>query len=148
MRSTSHTLRLTAHLIVHRGLHTGEQFTDPRTGSLDVCAAAYLATERYDLPERLNIPDVFLTDEGHARDLIEANPQAMNVIRAISAAIHNYEVPDSNGRPDYIEHVSNWAATTPIGETRPPSTSEVIGCILRAANQTALTGFPHQRPAA
>ncbi|MEU5741995.1 hypothetical protein ABZ784_28885 [Streptomyces tendae] len=143
MRSTSHILRLTAHLIVHRGLHTGEQFADRNSGRLDICAAVYLATGEYDLPERLTIPDAFLTDEGDARDLIEANPQAMDAIQAISAAIRNYEIPDSDGQPDVIEHVSNWTATPPIGERTPPTVSEVLGCILRASQNAANAPRPH-----
>ncbi|MBE4790298.1 DUF6197 family protein [Streptomyces caniscabiei] len=139
MRSTTHILRLTAHIITHRGLHTGDQFADHNTGRLDICAAIYLATGPYDLPDRLNVPDQFFTDEGHALDLIEANPQAMAAIRAVSAAITNYAVPDTNGQPDVIEHVSNWVRTPPIGCTRPPSMSEVIGCILRAAHQATNT---------
>jgi hypothetical protein len=139
MRSTAHTLRLAAHLISHRGLHTGEHFADSRSGSLDICAAVYMATEKYDLPDRLNVPDAFLTDEGHSRDLIEASAPAMDAIRAISASIREYEIPDTDGRPDLIEHVSNWAATPPIGRTEPPTTSEVIGRILRAANHATQT---------
>lgn len=139
MRSTTHVLRLTAHIVTHRGLHTDDQFADQSTGRVDICAAIYLATGPYDLPERLNIPTEFFTDEGHALDLIEANPQAMAAIRAVSAAITNYEVPDTNGQPDVIEHVSNWVRTPPIGCTQPPSMSEVIGCILRAARQATNT---------
>jgi hypothetical protein len=137
MRSTAHILRLTAHIIAERGLHTGDEFANQTTGHVDICAAVYLATGPYDSPERLHVPIEFFTDEGHALDLIEANPQAMDAIRAISAAITNYAVPDTNGQPDVIEHVSNWVRTPPIGCTQPPSLSEVIGCILRAARNTA-----------
>lgn len=136
MRSSAHILRLTAHLIVHRGLHTEDQFADRETGRLDICAAAYLAAERYTLPDQLQVPEVFFTDEGAARDLIESSQPAMAALRAISAAITNYQVPDTDGAPDVIEHVSQWTFTNPIGCTQPPSTSEVIGCILRASQQT------------
>ncbi|MDX2658313.1 hypothetical protein PV402_39700 [Streptomyces scabiei] len=135
MRSTTHTLRLAAHIITHRGLHTDDQFADRLTRRVDICAAIYLATQPYQRPERLNIPAEFFTDEGHAITLIEANPQAMQAIRTVSAAITNYLVPDTDGQPDVIEHVSNWVRTPPIGCTTPPSMSEVIGCILRAARQ-------------
>ncbi|MEW2402212.1 hypothetical protein [Streptomyces sp. NPDC046862] len=138
MHGTDLILNETARIIDFRGLHTGHQFA-ANTGRratleapLDICAAVYLATTG-------QVPDTFFTDEGTSRELIEASPAAMDAIRAISAAIRNYEVPDTDGRPDVIEHVSQWTFTNPIGCTQPPSTSEVIGCILRAAKHAAHT---------
>ena len=125
----------TAYLLHHDGLHTGTQFASPE-GPLDVCAAAYAITEG-------TLPDAFYNDECTSLDIIEASDRAMAVIRAISAALDT-EPCETNGRPDYIEHVSNWAATAPIGEHFPPRTSEVIGCILRAADTHAeQTTNPH-----
>ncbi|PSK57026.1 hypothetical protein B0E38_02557 [Streptomyces sp. 111WW2] len=125
----------TAYLLHHGGLHTGTQFASPE-GPLDVCAAAYAITEG-------DLPDAFYNDECTSLDIIEASDRAMAVIRAISAALDS-EPCETNGRPDYIEHVSNWAATPPIGEHFPPRTSEVIGCILRAADTHAeQTTNPH-----
>ncbi|MEV5451650.1 hypothetical protein [Streptomyces sp. NPDC052535] len=125
----------TAYLLHHGGLHTGTQFAS-HDGPLDVCAAAYAITEG-------TLPDAFYNDECASLDLIEASDQAMAVIRAISAALET-EPCETNGVPDYIEHVSNWAATPPIGEHFPPSTSEVIGRILRAADTLAeQTTNPH-----
>ncbi|MFE6474554.1 DUF6197 family protein [Streptomyces rochei] len=135
MRTTTRALQLAAHLLSHRGLHTGEQFA-VRTGSLDICAAVYMAAEKYALPDRLDVPAAFFTDECASLDLIEASEPTMAAIRAISAALDT-EPCETNGVPDYIEHVSNWAATPPIGEHFPPRTSEVIGCILRAADSIA-----------
>ncbi len=130
MDATAKYLEEMAAFIAAYGLHTGDQFAaiNPHTGllQLDICAIAYHVTENG------NTPDAFFTDEGTARDLIEGNAAAMDCIRAISAAIANYEVPDSDGRPDLIEHVSQWTFTPPIGEKQPPSIDEVIGCILRA----------------
>ena len=130
MRDTAEDLQAMADFISCYGLHTGDQFatTGPHGFTqLDICAVAYRVTEH-------TIPEAFFTDEGTARDLIEASEPAMAAIRAISAAITNYEVPDTGGRPDVIDHVSQWTFTNPIGEKTPPSTSEAIGCILRAAN--------------
>ena len=128
MPRTARTLRKMATFINTEGLHTGEQFAAagpmPR---YDICAIAYMAAE--DRPA----PAVFFTDEGLSRDLIEASEPAMDAIRAISGSIFNYRVPDTRGVPDFIEHVSQWVATSPIGEKTPPSISEVVGRIIRAA---------------
>ncbi|WP_446458703.1 hypothetical protein [Streptomyces rochei] len=118
----------TAYLLHHGGLHTGTQFASPQ-GPLDVCAAAYAITEG-------NLPDAFYEDEVTSIELIEASERAMAAIRAISHALDTAPCA-TDGGPDYIEHVSNWAATPPIGATQPPTTSEVIGRILRAADSIA-----------
>lgn len=131
MHGTAQTLQAMAAIIALDGLHTGEQMATlgpPIT--LDISALAYAVAED-------QVPDAFFTDEATSLQLIEASPRAMAVLHAISAAIDNYEVPDSAGRPDVIEHVSQWTFTTPIGCTRPPTTAEVIGCILRAAKHAA-----------
>jgi hypothetical protein len=129
---THFILRKMATVISAQGLHTGDQFAaHGPMDSLDICAIAYVVAE--DTPA----PDVFFTNEGASRDLIESSERAMDAIRAISAAIADYEVPESDGRPDVIEHVSQWTFTPPIGENAPPTLSQVIGCVLRAANHTA-----------
>ena len=142
MNSTAADLREAARIIDFRGLHTGSQLAanSVRRSSLeaplDICAALYASATGL-------VPAVFFTDECASLDLIEASDRAMDAIRAISAALDT-EPCETNGRPDYIEHVSNWAATPPIGATEPPTTSEVIGRILRAAdNLTAQTTNPH-----
>lgn len=130
MHHTANDLKSMAHFVSCSGLHTGEQFAARDTHGypqLDICAIAYWVIEQA-------TPAAFFTDEGTSRDLIEASQRAMDCIRAISAAITNYQVPETGDRPDVIEHVSNWVATPPIGATKPPSISEVVGCILRAAN--------------
>ncbi|WP_333757996.1 DUF6197 family protein [Streptomyces sp. ISBFB 2968] len=135
MRTHTNPLYGAARLIHLRGLHRGDQFAAVQR--LDVCAAVYLATEGGP------VPALFFTDECASLELIEASDRAMAAIRAISAALDT-EPCETNGQPDYIEHVSNWAATPPIGATQPPTTSEVIGCILRAADTHAeQTTTPH-----
>ncbi|MFF6866717.1 hypothetical protein [Streptomyces ardesiacus] len=136
MPSTRRVLRRMATVINTQGLHRGEQFAvHGPTDDLDICAIAYIVAE--DQPA----PDVFFTDEVASIDLIEASEPAMAAIRAISAALDS-EPCETNGVPDYIEHVSNWAATPPIGEDFPPSTSEVIGRILRAADNQPTSPRP------
>ncbi|MET8571831.1 hypothetical protein [Streptomyces sp. NPDC004783] len=131
MATTARILEQAACLLHLNGLHTGDQFAAPGPrGALDVCAAVYVAAEK-------KTPVQFFTDECASLDLIRASEPAMAAIRAISAALDT-EPCETNGAPDYIEHVSNWAATPPIGETTPPTTSEVIGRILRAADTLAL----------
>ncbi|MFJ8657518.1 hypothetical protein ACIRNU_34910 [Streptomyces rochei] len=130
MPSTHRVLRRMATVINTQGLHRGERFAaHGPTDALDICAIAYIVAE--DRPA----PAVFFNDEVASFELIEACERAMAAIRAISAALDT-EPCDTNGGPDYIEHVSNWAATPPIGATQPPTTSEVIGRILRAADST------------
>lgn len=132
MHSTAADLQATASLISRAGLHAGTQFASP-SGALDICAAAYAVT-------RGHIPAEFYDDETAALRLIEANPRAMAAIKAISdvldSTVCETRTDDGTSIPDYIEHVSNWAATAPVGATQPPTVSEVIGRILRAANHT------------
>jgi diadenosine tetraphosphatase ApaH/serine/threonine PP2A family protein phosphatase len=132
MQTTAHILERTAYLIHHSGLHTGHQFADATDayGALDVCAAVYAVAEG-------DIPDAFYEDEIDSIRLIESSARAMAAIQAISHALDSAvcedEVAPGVYVPNYIEHVSNWAATPPIGAAEPPTTSEVIGRILRAA---------------
>lgn len=129
--NTVEDLQNMARFISVYGLHRGDQFAHlGPVITLDISALAYTVTEH-------QVPDVFFTDEGTARDLIESSEPAMACIRAISGAIANYQVPDTAGQPDLIEHVSQWTFTPPIGEQQPPTDDEVIGCILRAANHLA-----------
>lgn len=140
MPDTAQHLQDMAAYIRDYGLHHGEQCAihGPHvTFSID--ALAYVITEE-------KVPDAFFTDPATSMQLIEASEPAMAALNAISAAITNYKVPDTRGRPDVIEHVYQWTDTPPIGETTPPSLSEVIGCLLRAADQARRTA--HQTPAA
>ncbi|MFD9443462.1 hypothetical protein [Streptomyces sp. NPDC060001] len=132
-----------ATVITNDGLHTGEQFGHRgATDRFDICAHAYLVAEGHPAP------DVFFTDQAASMALLEASEAAMQALRSLSASITDYEVPDTDGRPDVIEHVFNWTATPGIGQTSPPSIDEIVGRLIRASNQAALDGFPHQRPAA
>jgi len=139
MRRTTHAiLTHTASVIALHGLHRGEQFAQRHPVlRLDICATVYASAEwiyPWINPESApETPAVFFTDEAASVDLIEASEDAMAAIRAISAELDT-DVCETNGRPDYIEHVSTWAMTPPIGCTQPPSTDEVIGRILRAAH--------------
>ena len=127
MNSTAQTLNAVAFYIDHYGLHTGDEFADPdQLFRFDICAIAYL------MAEGGAWPPVFFTDELASIALIQSSEPAMAAIKAISAALDS-EPCETNGHPDYIEHVSNWAATaSPIEPKRPPTVSEVIGRVLRA----------------
>lgn len=128
MPSTATTLRQIAQFVSLQGHHTGQQFAvkNPRW-QLDVCAVAYV------MANNTVCPDVFYTDEAASERLIQANAPAMAAIKAISDALDT-DACETNGEPDYIEHVCCWAANPPIGSSVPPSTDEVIGRILRAAD--------------
>jgi hypothetical protein len=128
MRKTDdYLLRQTARLINYRGLQRGEQFIGP-AGELDIAAAIYQAANPHDLPT------VFLTDEAEALALIHACPQTMSAVRWLSQSLDT-EPPVTDGRPDHVEHVCHWAMTPPIGETSPPSEAQVVGRLLRAADE-------------
>ncbi|GGU62070.1 hypothetical protein [Streptomyces lavendofoliae] len=147
-----HTKRIHEMVAIHircSGLHTGPQFAAPGPRPcLDLCAAYYLVAEGGPVPLE------FYSDETASIRLIECSAGAMQAIRSLSAALDT-EPPVTTiapgvDVPDYIEHVSHWAATPAIGEQRPPTESEVIGRILRAtrAEPSLLAYLPTQRHAA
>ena len=141
MNNTRFVLQKMATVISTQGLHTGSQFAvHGPMDKLDICAAAFIVAE--DRPA----PPEFFTDEIVSIAVIEASPRAMAAIRTISDVLDSdvceTEVEPGLYVPDYIEHVSNWAATAPIGEKTPPTTAEVVGRILRAANHAAQHATP------
>lgn len=140
MPTTAMNLHVMAAYVSLHGIHVGDQFA-AADNRLDLCAIAYVVTE--DLP----VPAEFYTDEVASIRLIESSAPAMAAIRAISDALDTEvcetEIAPGMPVPDYIEHVSNWAATPPVFATDPPSIDEVIGRILRAAQQATV-----QTPAA
>ncbi|MEU8469641.1 hypothetical protein AB0F30_17235 [Streptomyces sp. NPDC029006] len=135
MHNTADILAETAHILTTHGLHTGEQFAATDSDAVDICAAVYMAAEG-------TCPIEFSTDESTSLAIIEASAPAMAAIRAISDSldsdVNETEIAPGMSVPDYIEHVSQWAMTPGIGQTTPPTTSEVIGRILRAANHVAI----------
>ncbi|QLJ06785.1 hypothetical protein HZZ00_37795 (plasmid) [Streptomyces sp. NEAU-sy36] len=128
MNSTARILRTAARYISQHGLHTGEQFAEGAT--LDICAAIYMAAQA----PGASIPAAFYTDQAASMDILEASEDAMAALRALSASITNYAVPDTNGQPDVIEHVFNWTATRAINCAKPPTLTEVIGRMTRTAD--------------
>lgn len=143
MPSTTHNLHLLADELRQFGLHTGEQFAahTPAGNRYDLCALAYLVTSDID-----GIPAAFFEDEAASLALIEACVPAMAVIRAISDALPT-EPCETDGVPDYIDHVSNWASTPAPLHTEPPTVREVIACVLTAATaaQTDIEGIRRVR---
>lgn len=141
-QTTAEALYRAADLIHTDGLHTGTQFIDQTTGSLDIAAAIYIVTEG-------GIPDVFYTDEATSLVVIAASAPAMAAIRALSDSLDTdppaTQIAPGYVVPDYIEHICNWAVSlSPFGQN-PPTVSEVIGALLRAAwAADAPTAFPHQ----
>lgn len=143
MPTTAGTLRRAAHLINNRGLHTGTQFADQDTNTLDVSAAIFIAAEN-------TTPAEFYTDEATSLEIIAASAATMTALRIMSSVLDTdpnvTPITPGHDVPDYIEHVSNWAATTPVWGTQPPSTAEVVGAILRAAQAAdTLAAFPRQK---
>ncbi|MEU8740556.1 DUF6197 family protein [Streptomyces halstedii] len=145
MPGTADILRTAAHHINAAGLNTGNQFIDPTTRSIDISAAIYVAAE-------VTCPNEFHTDELTSLEIIAASAPAMTAIRALSDSLDTGPcftvIAPGHEVPDYIEHVSNWSATTPVFGDRPPNAAEVIGALLRAANLADTTSaVPQQRAA-
>ena len=140
MQTTAEILVETAHIITVCGLHTGTQFAATDSDAIDICAAVYMAAEG-------TCPSEFSTDEIASIAIIEASAPAMAAIRAISdvldSSVCETEIEPDTYVPDYIEHVSNWAATAPIGATVPPTPDEVRARVLHAANTLAIQTTPH-----
>lgn len=131
MNGTAQDLEAIAAHITRYGLHRGAQFAAPGPAApMDICAVAYIVAEHCAPPAE------FYTDEEASLLLIEASARAMTAIRAISDVLDTpgceTEMMPGFWVPDYVEHVSTWV--TPVDGSEPPSTSEVIGRILRAAN--------------
>lgn len=142
MPNTAGTLRRAAHLISHRGLHTGDQFVDQATDTADLAAAVFVAAEGH-------IPAEFYTDENTSLEIIAASAGAMAAIRTLSDSLITSapytEIAPGLDIPDYIEHVSSWAISNHAFGDRPPTVSEVIGALHRAATAAdKLAVFPHQ----
>ena len=141
--STGTILRTTREIVSYFGLHTGEQFADPATSRLDFVAAIYRAATD-------TTPNAFTTDENKSLLLIEANTHVMDAVRMVSSVLPTEpcttEVAPGHDVPDYVEHVSNWASTVPVFGDRPPTVSEVIGVLTRAADkadQLAAASLPN-----
>jgi hypothetical protein len=137
---TTDDLQAIAHFISCYGLHRGDQFAhyNGQYVSVDISGIAYVVTEH------TGIPAEFYTDEDASIRLIESSARAMAAIKAISQALDSAvcedEIAPGHYVPNWIDHVSNWAATaSPVHPKRPPTDSEVIGRVLRAANHTAQT---------
>ncbi|TXS39664.1 hypothetical protein [Streptomyces sp. t39] len=136
MPTTSRVLRTLATVIANAPLHRGDQFAQHGPmDALDICAWAYCIAE--DTPP----PAEFFTDELASIRLIECSPGAMQAIKTISAVLDTHPADEQLDHgitvPNFLEHVSNWARTAPVRETKPPSVDEVIGRILRAADYAA-----------
>ncbi|MEU9849299.1 hypothetical protein [Streptomyces sp. NPDC047985] len=141
MSSTGTVLRTTAHILNYYGLHTGTQFATV-DGRLDITAAIFRAVTG-------RTPNCFLTDEDHSLLQIRMCEPAMDAIRMLSAVLPTQPPTDPDtGLDDHIEHVTHWATTPTWPDQNAPTTSEVIGAILRAAQAAdAITDFPHQTAA-
>lgn len=142
MSATGTILRTAAQLYAYRGRHTGDHFAHT-DGRIDETAAVYLAVTGH-------IPDVFHTDSDMAVLLITANQPAMDALRALSAVLPT-PPPDSHGRPDDpIEHIA-WWADHGTGHDDTPTTAEINGAFLRAANHAdtadVVIPFPIPHPA-
>ncbi|WP_435245180.1 DUF6197 family protein [Streptomyces tendae] len=127
MTYTPKVLRDAADLINHQGLHTGDQFV-AADGALDLVAALYQAAT-------LILPTVFRTDANQAITCIKGSQRALTAIRAVYDTL-DAAYPEVHDTDDVIDTVSHWAAVGDAGpDQQPPTTSEVIGRLLRLADR-------------
>ena len=146
MPSTARILRRTTRLLKHYKLHTGDQFATPDYSAVDLAAAVFFAAE-------LHWPAEFTHDEATSLEIIGASAPTMAAIRTLSDSLPTepsyMEIVAGHEVPEYIEHISNWAATPPVFGKHPPTVSEVIGALDRAAQTAdALATAPTQHLAA
>lgn len=127
MLSTAVVLRTMGQLLNFYGRHIGENFVGPH-GALDIAAAAYVAVTG-------EVPAVFSTDEDASLELISGNEQAMDAIRMLSACLDTEPncISEDDRTPDHIQHICMWASQPAPREQQPPTVSEVIGRLERAA---------------
>ncbi|GAA1110729.1 hypothetical protein [Streptomyces javensis] len=118
-------LRRAVELIEKHGLLTGDSdgFIGPN-GELDVCLAIYQGATGV-------LPEVFRTDADAAIELIKASVWAMAAIRAVYDTLDSSM--DADGPDEVIDRVSHWANTAPDRHSRPPTRTEVMGRLLRVA---------------
>lgn len=147
MPATARHLRASAHAATYHGLQAGRTYVDT-DGRLCLVGSIYVGVTGH-------IPDVFGTDPKAATDLIEANPDVMAAVWAVSNAIGTDAPTDSEtGAPCPIEHLWYWQLDRRIDTGKPPTPAETVGLLLRAANaEYARTGtlavaLPGQRTAA
>ncbi|MEU3399409.1 DUF6197 family protein [Streptomyces filamentosus] len=125
MNHTPQVLRDAASLINEHGLYTGEQFVGP-DGSYDLVAAIYQAGARI-------LPGAFRTDAAAAIAFIKGCKRAMDAIRAFYTTLQA-AYPEAHDDDEVIDTVSVWAEKGDWGpDQQPPTTSEIIGRLLRAA---------------
>jgi hypothetical protein len=130
MPETANILRYAARILTERGLHTSHQFAAP-DGSLDICAAIYIAAYGKE-------PLEFATDEDFSAELIQLSYDAMDAIKALSASLPTepptIEVAPGYEEPSHLEHVSRWASDGQFPDEEPPTQAAVIEVLQRTAD--------------
>ncbi|MFK8851302.1 hypothetical protein [Streptomyces sp. Ac-502] len=132
MLSVATILTTAADDISYHGLHQNpavRHFADTR-GRLDLAGALYRAATGTTPTEIARFTPDFTSLA------IRTHDAAMDAITWVSAAIElrtQVGPPLTNGRPDYIEHITRWAEGTAVFQTQPPLVCEVIGLLHRAA---------------
>jgi hypothetical protein len=126
MNTPAH-LRRAAELLEQLGLYTGDDGFVGADGALDICAALYQGATCV-------LPDVFRTDATAAVDVIKDSAWAMAAIRAVYNTLGpEVTLPDQDGPDEVIDRVSHWAATAPDRHSTPPTRTEVMGRLVRTA---------------
>ncbi|MEU9998059.1 hypothetical protein [Streptomyces sp. NPDC050848] len=146
MSETTRILRAAAHAATYHGLQTGAHFADS-TGRLDMVAAIYVGATG-------KTPHSFTNDNHTACLLIETNEPVMAAIRAVSAVLPTDIPTDAEtGLYCHIEHLAYWQEDRQHTTGQPPTHTEVVGVLLRAAAdndsvETPSPLIPAQRTAA
>ncbi|MFJ7990288.1 hypothetical protein [Streptomyces sp. NPDC096351] len=154
MSETSRILRTAARAATYHGLQAGPHFVDSH-GRLDLIAAIYIgATGK--TPHSFATPNTPTSPFNNmATALIETNEPVMNAIRAVSDVLPTDKPTDSvTGLYCPIEHLWYWQTDRQHTTGQPPTDTEIVGLLLRAARENDTTvpkllfSVPTQRAAA
>ncbi|MGW3308123.1 hypothetical protein ACWDG9_16235 [Streptomyces sp. NPDC001073] len=133
MPSLSAPLRKTQHIVnLHGLLRKSDHFAEPRAKGqppwLDLSASVYLAVTG-------EVPDAFLRDPSRSLRLIQEQPDVMEILARVAAAIDS-ELPAGRpvAEPNLVEHIASWVGEgDTLSHPGVPSESEVIGLLERLA---------------
>ncbi|MGW0336685.1 hypothetical protein ACWD0J_33405 [Streptomyces sp. NPDC003011] len=141
MPSLSVFLRKTQHIVnLHGLLRKSDYFAELRDEGwpprLDLAASVYLAVTG-------EVPDAFLSDPAESLRLIHEQPNVMQILARLSAAIPGEPPADRpDAEPNLVEHIASWVIEgDTLTHSGAPSESEVIGLLERLAKDDDL-GLP------
>ncbi|MEU5476729.1 hypothetical protein [Streptomyces mirabilis] len=133
MPPLSVSLRKTQHIVnLHGLLRKSDHFAEPRGEGqppwLDLAASVYFAVTG-------EVPEAFFRDPARSLLLIHEQPDVMQILARLSAAIPGEPPADHpDTEPNFVEHIASWVIEgDTLTHSGAPSESEVIGLLERLA---------------